>query len=173
MADHVRVREATIEDVDAIARVHVETWKGAYRGQIPDDYLASLTVDARADAWREWWSRGQIGDQEIFVAEADGVLVGFVNVGPSRDQGAGGETGEVRAIYVLPEYWDRHVGSALMRRGIDAMRPHYREAVLWTLATNDRGKRFYEWGGWELDGAERSDERGGARQVEVRFRIGL
>ena len=48
----MRVRAATPDDVDAIARVHVETWRSAYRGLVPDEYLAGLSPARRADQWR-------------------------------------------------------------------------------------------------------------------------
>jgi hypothetical protein len=32
----VQIREATVADADGIARVHVDTWRSAYCGLIPD-----------------------------------------------------------------------------------------------------------------------------------------
>ncbi|HNI60392.1 MAG TPA: GNAT family N-acetyltransferase, partial [Pseudomonadota bacterium] len=33
------VRPAGPDDAEAIARVHVETWRATYRGLVPDHYL--------------------------------------------------------------------------------------------------------------------------------------
>lgn len=39
----VHARRGTPDDIPGIAGVHVAAWQWAYRGQIPDDYLDSLT----------------------------------------------------------------------------------------------------------------------------------
>jgi len=41
----MRIREASVEDASAIARVAVDTWKTAYRGIIDDNYLNSLSYE--------------------------------------------------------------------------------------------------------------------------------
>jgi hypothetical protein len=46
----------------------------------------------------------------------------------------------------------------------------YREAILWVLATNDRARRFYEAGGWGVDGSTKSDDSRGLPLLEVRYR---
>jgi hypothetical protein len=43
----MRIREATIADVAAIAKVHAESWRTTYKGLLPDDYLANLTYEQR------------------------------------------------------------------------------------------------------------------------------
>ncbi len=45
--NNVIVREASLEDAPAIARVHVDTWRTTYRGIIPEDYLATLSYQQR------------------------------------------------------------------------------------------------------------------------------
>jgi hypothetical protein len=45
------VRDATYEDVPAIARVHVDTWRTTYQGIVPDEHLAKLSYQKRAEAW--------------------------------------------------------------------------------------------------------------------------
>jgi hypothetical protein len=49
----VRIRTAGPDDALAIARVHVETWRSAYRGIVSDTYLASLSPVDRARVWRD------------------------------------------------------------------------------------------------------------------------
>lgn len=47
----VEVRPARIGDERAIAEVHVHTWQAAYRGQLPDAFLDSLSVECRTRGW--------------------------------------------------------------------------------------------------------------------------
>jgi hypothetical protein len=49
----MHIREATMADVAAIARVHVESWRATYKGLLPDGYLANLTYEQREPLWRE------------------------------------------------------------------------------------------------------------------------
>jgi GNAT superfamily N-acetyltransferase len=58
---------------------------------------------------------------------------------------------EVRGIYVDPQYCGKGVGRLLMDASRDQLRRDgAREALLWVLAGNERGRRFYEIGGWAL-----------------------
>jgi len=45
------IRRATIEDLKGIAKVHVDTWRTAYKDIIPDSYLASLSYEKRETSW--------------------------------------------------------------------------------------------------------------------------
>jgi hypothetical protein len=71
------IRVATVQDAGAIARVHVESWQTTYVGIVPEAYLASLDVVQREGSWREWLTL----DVDVFVAEMDGEVVGFIGGG--------------------------------------------------------------------------------------------
>jgi hypothetical protein len=43
----MQVRKANIADAKRIAQIHVETWRAAYRGQMPDAILNALDVNRR------------------------------------------------------------------------------------------------------------------------------
>ena len=43
----MQIATATSEDCRAIAEVHVESWQRAYKGILPEQYLASLSVAER------------------------------------------------------------------------------------------------------------------------------
>src|SRR5882724_2870865 len=64
----MQIREATMADVAAIARVHVESWRTTYKGLLPDDYLANLTHEQREPPWREIFSK-PVGHSLVYVAE--------------------------------------------------------------------------------------------------------
>ncbi len=100
------IRPGTPEDADGAARVHVETWQAAYAHALPVDQLAALTVDQRAPGWRRW--------PPTFVAEEAGAIVGFIDVGASRDEDA---DAELFSLYVHPDSWGTGVGRALIRGG--------------------------------------------------------
>jgi hypothetical protein len=47
------IEPATADDAGAIAQIHVDAWRAAYVGILPDDHLASLSVDEREAMWRD------------------------------------------------------------------------------------------------------------------------
>ena len=166
------IRRAASDDPDRLAWIHVKTWQQAYAGLLPQPYLDGLTdeLPERAERWREWVSAAP-----PWVAEVPpGDLVGFASCGQSNDDDAPSTTGEVFAIYVLAEHWGRGVGRRLMNAALDSLRQTgFNEATLWVLDGNERARRFYEAGGWSLDGATKQDERDGFVLSEIRYRIRL
>ena len=96
-----RIRAATIDDIDAMARVHAAAWQIAYRGVIPDDFMATISVDDRVAGWRTVLTDFSRPPYVQLVAEVDDVVVGFVAGGPCRDDDYEGP--EVNAIYIDPD----------------------------------------------------------------------
>jgi L-amino acid N-acyltransferase YncA len=145
----MRTRGAASGDALAIARIHVASWRAAYRGLMPDALLDKLSVDERAAAWRTAIDRGEPA-VEVAVDDA-GDVVGWVAFGRCRDGGAPPTTGEVWAIYVDPPRWWQGAGRALWRAARDAMRTNYTEAVAWVLRGNERAQRFYAAAGFAIE----------------------
>jgi GNAT superfamily N-acetyltransferase len=163
----VNVRRAELADARAIAEVHVRTWQAAYRHAFPAEVLEGLSVDDREDLARrllERWS------EVIWVAEAESRIVGFAAVGPSRTEEG---SGELYAIYVLPEAWGTGAGPGLMAEAKDWFaREGYATAMLWVLADNPRARRFYEREGWRVEGT-RLDTIYGVEVEEALYRLAL
>lgn len=167
----MEVRDAIIDDARRIAEVHVRSWQAAYRGQLPDDYLASLSVDQRESVWREILGTSAWPASGALVVTRDANVVGFAHLGPSRDADSLPLTGELTAIYLAPEVWGQGGGRALIRRAVDRLREAtFTSATLWVLDSNSRARRFYEAGGWLPDGAQKVDEGRGFPIREVRHR---
>lgn len=161
------VRRATVADAATIADVHVRTWQAAYEHVFGRERLAGIDPERR----RAGWERAIDGGEDVFVLEADGRVVAFVSVGPSRDPEG---LGELYAIYALPEAWGTGAGCALMRVAVEALRDAgFGEAILWVLEDNPRARRFYEREGWAADGARKEVEFLGVGVPEVRYRIAL
>ncbi len=163
-----RVRRAHEEDAAAIAEVHTRSWQAAYEHVFGPEKLATIDVERRRGMWERTLQRL---DRDVFVAELEGRVVGFVGTLPSRDPDAAGELGE---IYALPHAWGKRVGTALMAAALDALAARgYPEAILYVLEDNPRARRFYEREGWSLDGKQKTDEFLGIAVTEVRYRIRL
>ncbi|NWC77050.1 GNAT family N-acetyltransferase [Pseudomonas sp. P7759] len=167
------IRKALPGDANAIAQVHIRSWQEAYRDLMPAEFLKGL--DATLARRESFWVRSiESGESDVWVAELDGQVVGWISVGASRDEeAAGANTGEVMAIYVLAKYWQAGVGLALWNAGLQfLMEQGYECLTLWVLSRNERAVRFYRRVGCVEDpGSERHLQRGGVTLEEMRYRL--
>jgi ribosomal protein S18 acetylase RimI-like enzyme len=135
------VRPALQGDAEAIARVHVATWRSAYHGVLPDDFLASLSEAHYADRWRR-----VIGDgsSSVHVVEQPDGIVGFASGGRER-AGENGFAGELYAIYVLDSAQRQGHGRELVRAVAGALREmKLKDMLVWVLRDNPSARQFYE-----------------------------
>jgi GNAT superfamily N-acetyltransferase len=161
----VEVRQATARDAEAIGAIQERGWQVAYRHIFPAAELGRGGF-IQIDRWRSRLAEPPAG-WSTFVAERDGVVVGFASVGPSRDERG---LGELYAIYVDPEDWSTGAGRMLLARAEELLAVEYATATLWVLEENPRARSFYEQGGWAADGARKAEQRWGVRAPEVRYR---
>ena len=169
--DRVTIRAATAADAAAIARVHTQSWRQAYEGVVPAEYLASLSVGTREEALREWFARKPTEQQLFWVAECGADIVGFAQCGPTKGDDPGPE-GEVYTLYVLREMWGTGVGPSLFRAACAALKANgFEDLILWVLARNARARRFYEKAGWVPDGGSEAHFYGGVELEALRYRL--
>ncbi len=146
----------------------MDTWREAYRGIVPDDYLEGLSYDESEHLWQDVIAAG---DGCVFVAEDGGEVIGFASGSPrerfSRELRE--YEGELKTVYVLPSHKGVGVGRQLVGavarhlvdRGVNSM-------LLWVFAENRAARGFYEsLGGVPV--AEDGFELGGAWLSEVAY----
>jgi GNAT superfamily N-acetyltransferase len=169
------VRDAEPGDAPDMARVHVASWRGAYRGLMPQEVLDGLDVSVRTSLWIRIMNRTDPARGAVLVVEDGERIIGFAGVGPTRDPDADpARTGEVTAIYLLPEAWGRGAGRLLMGESVSRLAAcGYADATLWVLDTNERARRFYAAAGWVPDGTAKVDGGEGYSLSEVRYRRSL
>ncbi len=132
------VRRALVSDAQAIAQVHVESWRSTYAGIVPDSFLAQLDEAERAMQWREWLAQ----DVLILVAETEEEVVGFSSGGAIREPVEDCDA-ELYAIYLLERAQRSKIGTELLRQIAAALRERgFRSMAVWVLEKN-RCKGFY------------------------------
>ncbi len=138
----IEIRAAKVSDAEGIARVHVDTWRHAYRDIVSADFLAGLSYENRSRAWSEWLAEGP--PPFVYVAQSQtGEVAGFASGGRERE-GKYGLDGELYAIYVLPAYHRQGIGRRLIQTLAARLSAEaYGSMLVWVLADNPwRG--FYE-----------------------------
>lgn len=164
----MEIRLATAQDAQGIARVHVDSWRSTYRGIIPDEVLARLSVERRAEGWREAAALSGRSGRTLVVAEEDGQIVGFAAGGPERT-GDPAHTGELYAIYILASHQGRRIGRSLVRHVVEALLSGgHHTMLLWVLATNTGAGRFYASLGGRVV-CEQLTEIGGTGYPEIGY----
>lgn len=173
MVNSFHVKLAELSDSEGIARVHTRSWQSAYRGLLPDDWLDALRWEDRKVRWDAILTSGNKG--HVFVAtNPQNEIVGFASSGPSRDEDTDQDrVHELYAIYLIPEYWGKGIGTALFRAVMEKIPRTAIRLELWVLEDNSRGRKFYESQGFTLDGATKLAEIDGYQLEEVRYRIQL
>ena len=157
------IRAANEQDAERIAHVHVESWKTTYAGIVADAYLATLDEGRRAKSWRESLAR----EVPVFVAELDGVVVGFVCGGPIREP-VGEFDAELYAIYLVKEAQRARRGTGLLETLANSLMARgFRSMAVWALEENPAG-RFYENSG-AVRVAAKKIEIGGVELAEVAY----
>ena len=162
------MRCATSADALGIARVHVDTWRSTYPGIVPQDFLDSLDLDARAKQWEEWLVLEGV---HVFVAEDAGAVCGFISGGILRDGvhvAAQNYDSEIYTLYVRPAAQGRGAGRELMRALAERlvqgglMRP-----VVWALDKNPWCAFYERLGGKRV--AQKMIEIGGAPLLDIAY----
>lgn len=164
----MNIRPAKPDDAHILAELHVDSWKAAYKGLVPDEYLASLDYEKRTQRFRESLEHNK---EETYVAEENGELVGFMTLGQCRDDDLDNKKfGEIWGIYLAQEHWRKGIGTCLCQFGEELLRKRgYSSFILWVFAKNPRARKFYEAMGYLADGGSKILHPGKSLE-EVRYR---
>ena len=135
----MEIRRARDDEIEPLTQLFIRARNAMeYLPRVPEE--AAVPIAARI---RE--------HEEVWVAEEDGRLLGFIAIEASRNLGG---APVLEKIYVEPAEQNRGVGSALLEKARE-LRPD--ELFLWVFQRNP-ARRLYERHGFELvkltDGAD-------------------
>ena len=133
------IRRAGPQDVDAIAAVFTRSFATL-------DFLPKLHT---AEEDRRFLGGCVLAEQEVWVAERDGRVLGFVAL----------DGAVCTFLYVDPDEHGRGIGSALLEEAQRARPDGFR---FWVFQQNERARRFYEKRGCtvlELTDGSRNEEQ--------------
>lgn len=175
MAERVaRIRLASSDDVDALARVSRLAYGATYPGIVPADVLSEWIENA-AQTWQTAFDNLEPESPwRPWVAERDGVIVGYATTTPGKDwwlpppDGAG----ELTNLYLDPAVIGTGVGSAIYDHAVADLRARaFNPFVVWAFRDNHRARRFYEGKGLAIDVPDHDWVLGDVPCPIVRFRV--
>ncbi|GAA1916858.1 GNAT family N-acetyltransferase [Microbacterium aoyamense] len=148
------IRRPTLDDADAIAALHVATWRETYGRLLPDGFFTPDFVDGRRRMWRHVLGEPS-DDRVVQVAESGGELVGFAFVGPAfGPEGADlPRDRHLYSIYVRDSHHGTGIGQALLDAALGDG-----PAMLWVAKENPRAIAFYRRNGFDFEGTEQVDD---------------
>ncbi|TDW66413.1 GNAT family N-acetyltransferase [Kribbella pratensis] len=139
--DQLVTRLARPGDLLGAAHARIASWRGAFSGLVPQDFLDAMDPASIAASWTESIAAGR---SRLYVAAVNDRIVGYAGVGPERDPSAPPKTGELYALFVHPSHWGVGAGRALANAACSDLREAGCVNVwLWVLEANARARRFY------------------------------
>ena len=103
------IRDATPDDVPALARLHVDTFTETHRGGVS----GGPTYELRKSQWRQAFENLDDSWFCLVVVDTGGQLVGFAK-GTLHDGGIPGFMGELNKIYLLRRVQRQGLGTRLL-----------------------------------------------------------
>jgi|688.fasta_scaffold97438_3 GNAT superfamily N-acetyltransferase len=139
----LNIRPATVNDAPAIAHISIDTWRSAYAGIVPTDFLDTLSYAERSEQMRQHLASFSAEDGFLLVAEdAQGEGIGFASGGEYGADQPG--CGEIYTLYVLPDRQGQGVGRRLLVESAQRLwQAGHNRLQIWTLAANP-ARGFYE-----------------------------
>lgn len=147
------VRPPVAADADALGRLHCQVWRETYADVMEAQAYAALLPERFVAGWQrrlEGLNEGSIaGGDTVRIAEhrRDGI-VGFISVGPARDEDPP-TPHQLWALNIVAEHQGTGLAQHLMADVLGEG-----PAYLWVAQGNDRAMAFYRRRGFALDGTE-------------------
>lgn len=145
-----------------ISNIYESSWKYAYKGIVPKDYLDNIPKGK--------WANGinKNGIKNLIIIE-DGQIIGTAGFCKSRWERYS-DYGEIVSIYFLPDYIGKGYGNILLNKCIEELRKcGFNKILLWVLEDNHRARAFYEKNGFICSNEFMNDNIGGRDLREVMY----
>lgn len=145
-----------------ISKIYESSWKYAYKGIIPQDYLDSIPTGQWADGINK-------SNLNSLVLIENGKMIGTASFCKSRWEDYS-DYGELVSIYFLPDYIEKGYGKLLLNKCIEELKQYgFNKVLLWVLEDNHKARKFYEKYGFIYSGVFMDDNIGGKDIREVLY----
>ncbi|HEY7641358.1 MAG TPA: GNAT family N-acetyltransferase [Steroidobacteraceae bacterium] len=160
MTASVTLTPATATDVAAIALLHAQSWRIAYRGLLTDDYLDDRVLEDRTAFWTRRFNAPQPERRRVLQALGESALLGFVCVLLDEEPAWGARLDN---LHVNPQHKGTGIGFVLFQAAREWTAQMMPDAPmhLWCVERNLVARRFYDrQGGRVVESATRPIAQG-------------
>lgn len=146
----VTYRRPEVSEADVMAALHVQCWREAYRGIVPNAILDAADAEKRATMWR---SVPVVPDRFVTACFEGELPIGFVIASPNAKRAVPEADGAVLAIYVLARCQRHGIGRNLLKQAASWWLARGGQSLeVQVLADNRRAHAFYVAMGGRLAG---------------------
>jgi len=152
----VKIRPATADDAAALARIQVHSYRSAYAGLMPVDYLAHFSLEEQEQDWRDLLAE-PTGDILLVAETGDGEIAGYAlgRPGPVDELPAGAYDAELIALHVRRALHRQGIGRALVRAMARGLHEQGCTALALFVLAGNPACAFYERLGGQRVGEKR------------------
>ena len=163
----MELRSATQSDAPAIARLHANSWRFAYRGALRDQYLDAEADSDRLNLWQDrlGWPAP---NQNVFILTDNASLIGFASVYVDDHPEFGSL---LNNLHVADTSLRLGCGTRLMSAVHACCCKHSPTSpvYLWVVDSNQRAQAFYSRLGAKFRGTDHWKPPGGGTALVYRF----
>ncbi len=158
MDSDITIRLAVPADAPDMAEIHMRSWKAAYKGIVPEEYIQRQNKK-RPAMWQQIMARE---NTTKYVIQKDGKTVGFVCVvATTQDDDTADDVCELEGIYLHPDYYRQGIGTKALEFAFDIAHGWNKSFMtLWVFSENINSIKFYETFGFVPDGKTKTLDMG-------------
>lgn len=166
------IRLAAKEDVYEISRIHVDGWRYAYKGILPENFLKDKSYEEQCEKWNDRYFSNEDTTEVLFVAEnSGGEIIGFISLDTTSKKSY--FEGSIGTLYVNETYHNKGIGTELFNRALVVLKENGAKFIEVTaFKDNKQACSFYEKLGGQVS-REKIAQIGGVevKGVTYKFKI--
>ena len=144
------IRSVKPEDIQAVSKAYVESWKATYEGLAPETFIRSITVESAADIFRTSLNNREYRYFLLAAEIPDGRIVGFADGGGERSRPEEG-IGELYGLYLLKEFHGQGIGRQLFQSAVKSLVQSGMDSMVAWILENSPHRTFYQKAGGLLE----------------------
>jgi ribosomal protein S18 acetylase RimI-like enzyme len=163
----VNIRLMKPGDARSVAEIRVKTWQATYRGLLDDDFLDKMDIEEDARRREEYLAMANTSVFTLVAEDGQKLIRGYCIGGPERNNHPI-FTGEIYALYILPQYQNQGLGRRLVIAGVKELIHRGHQGMIIAALAGNQARGFYEHLGGKHIG-QRWIELGDSKYLEVEF----
>ena len=138
----IEYRRPRIDEAEAMATLHVQCWREAYGGIVPDELVRDVNFEVRLPMWQNCLADGR---SIVFGAYESVQAVGLIIAGKDESGNVSRADGHLSALYVAQSHLKKGIGRRLISLASkDWMKVGGKTLWLGVLSENKNAIAFYE-----------------------------